>query len=225
MVRFIYCCPVLCLLGFLGIRIHGLPPLCQISGPFQFFREAVWDAWRTKVAGDRSSRTGFLGGRYLDFRGSLKLLSSPHLRGGDKGLFAQDFYLGVFGMDFFSALSEEKSFLVVSVVVLIAMDICFGSALVHPLFIFVRVLNFMVSCFVIRVLGLRVSFGMGGHLLSLVLVGFPLGLLQLMMLLVLGWRRFLGSYSEGICREWVPSDQFLDSVASSSVSDHPDVSD
>ena len=29
---------------------------------------------------------GFLGGRYLDFRGSLKLLSSPHLRGGDKGL-------------------------------------------------------------------------------------------------------------------------------------------
>ena len=29
---------------------------------------------------------GFRGCRYLDFRGSLKLLSSPHLRGGDKGL-------------------------------------------------------------------------------------------------------------------------------------------
>ena len=33
----------------------------------------------------------------------------------------------------------------------------------------------------------------------------------------------LGSYSENACREWVPSDQFLDSVASSGVSDHPDV--
>ena len=33
----------------------------------------------------------------------------------------------------------------------------------------------------------------------------------------------LGSYSEGVCREWVPSNHFLDSVASSDVSDHPDV--
>ena len=64
----------------------GLPALCQISSPFQFFREAVWDAWRTEVAGDLGSRAGFRGGRYLDFRGSLKLLSSPHLRRGDKGL-------------------------------------------------------------------------------------------------------------------------------------------
>ena len=64
----------------------GWPALCQISSPFQFFREAIWGAWRTKVAGDLSSRAGFRGGRYLDFRGSLKLLSSPHLRGGDKGL-------------------------------------------------------------------------------------------------------------------------------------------
>ena len=52
----------------------------------QFVREAIWGAWRTKVAGDLSSRAGFRDGRYLDFRGSLKLLSSPHLRGGDKGL-------------------------------------------------------------------------------------------------------------------------------------------
>ena len=66
----------------------GLPALCQVSSPFQFFRKAVWDAWRTKVAGDLSSRAAFQGGRYLDFRGSLKLLSSPHLRGGIKGLFA-----------------------------------------------------------------------------------------------------------------------------------------
>ena len=39
----------------------GLPALCQISSPFHFFRKAVWDAWRTKVAGDFSSRAGFSG--------------------------------------------------------------------------------------------------------------------------------------------------------------------
>ena len=91
-------------------------------------------------------------------------------------------------MDFFSALSEEKSFLVVSVEVLIAMDICFGSALIPPLFIFMRVLNFMVSGFELRVLGPGVFFGMGGYLNSLALVGLLLGLLRLMILLVQGWR-------------------------------------
>ena len=33
----------------------------------------------------------------------------------------------------------------------------------------------------------------------------------------------LGSYSEEVCREWVPSDHFFGDVASSDVSDHPDV--
>ena len=27
----------------------GLLALCQVSSPFQFFREAIWGAWRTKV--------------------------------------------------------------------------------------------------------------------------------------------------------------------------------
>ena len=49
---------------------------------FSFFRMAVWDAWRTKVAGDLCSRAGFRGGRYLDFRGSLMLLSRGILSGG-----------------------------------------------------------------------------------------------------------------------------------------------
>ena len=73
----------------------GLPALCQISSPLEFFRNCVWDAWRTKVAGDLSSRAGFRDGRYLDFRSSLKLLPSPHLRGEDKGLFAWHFVWGV----------------------------------------------------------------------------------------------------------------------------------
>ena len=37
------------------------------------------------------------------------------------------------------------------------------------------------------------------------------------------WERLLGSYSEEVCREWVPSDHFVGDVASSDVSDHPDV--
>ena len=57
----------------------GLPALCQISSPFHFFREPVWDAWRTEVAGDLSSRAGFRCGRYLDFRGFFEalIIASP----------------------------------------------------------------------------------------------------------------------------------------------------
>ena len=35
--------------------------------------------------------------------------------------------------------------------------------------------------------------------------------------------KFLGSYSEGDCREWFPPDHFVESVVSSDVSDHSDV--
>ena len=77
------------------------------------------------VAGDLGSRAGFRGGRYLDFRGSLKLLSSPHLRGGDKGLLRGILSGGVWNGFLLSIVRGE-------IVpcrfcgVLIAMDICFG---------------------------------------------------------------------------------------------------
>ena len=126
-------------------------------------------------------------------------------------------------MDFFSALSVEKSFLVVFVGDLMVMGICFGSVLILPLLMFVRVLSFMISCVLIGVLGLGVFFGMVGCLPLLVLVG------------LLPWATsdddiadarlegILGSYSEFVCREWVPSDRFLADLAASDVSDHPDV--
>ena len=98
------------------------------------------------------------------------------------------FFLGVFGTDFFLALSKEKSFLVVFVGVLIMMDTCFGSVLFLLLFIFVRVLSSVIFCFVIGVSGLGVFFGMVGYLLLLVLVGLLLGLPLVKTLLVLGWR-------------------------------------
>ena len=165
----------------------GLPALCQISCPFLFFREVVWDAWRTKVAGDLSSRAGVRGGRYLDFRGSLKLLSSPHLRGGDKGLLRGILSGSVWNGFLLSFVRGE----------IVPCRFCgspdgdghlFWECPHPPLFISGRALSFMISCLEMTDLGLGVFFGMDGYLLWLVLVGLPLGLLRLMMLLVLGWR-------------------------------------
>ena len=84
-------------------------------------------------------------GGYLDFRGSLKLLSSPHLRGGDKGLLRGILSGGVWNGISSWLCQREKSFRVVFVEVLIMMDTCFGSVLISPLFIFVRTLNFIIS--------------------------------------------------------------------------------
>ena len=97
---------------------------------------------------------------------------------------------GVFGIDFFSALSVEKSFLVVFVEDLMVMGICFGSVLILPLFTFVRVLSFMISCVLIGLLGPGVFFGMVGCLPLLALMGLLLGLLRMMILPMLGWREF-----------------------------------
>ena len=65
------------------------------------------------------------------------------------------------------------------------------------LFIFVRVLNFMIFCFVIGVLGLGVFFGMGGYLLLLV----PPLAASVDDVACARSERLLGSYSEGVCRE------------------------
>ena len=61
----------------------GLPALCQISSPLQFFRQAVWDAWTTKVAGDLSSRAGFSGWQVSGFSRFFEavILASPERRG------------------------------------------------------------------------------------------------------------------------------------------------
>ena len=105
---------------------------------------AMWDAWRTEVAGDLGSRAGFRCGRYLDFRGSFKLSSSPHLRGGDTGLLRGILSGGVWNGFLLGFVRGEVvpcrfcGFLIV-------MDICFGNVLISPLFIFVRALSFMIS--------------------------------------------------------------------------------
>ena len=63
-----------------------VPHLRMMSGPVQHFRSAILDAWRFSVFSRLSERKGFLGGEFADFQGSLQLLTSSHLRKGDKML-------------------------------------------------------------------------------------------------------------------------------------------
>ena len=64
----------------------GLPPLRMMTGPFQHFKEAIFAAWRGRVAGILTSRKGFRGGSLLDYNGTKQLLFSSHLRERDKML-------------------------------------------------------------------------------------------------------------------------------------------
>ena len=129
----------------------------------------------------------------------------------------------VFGMDFSLALSTEKSFHVVFVEVLIMMDICSGSVLILPLFVFVRVLSFRDLLLRDRSSWPRCLLW-HGWLPALACAGGASPWADSVDdIACAGLERLLGSCSEGVCREWVPPDQFVDSVTSSDVSDHPDV--
>ena len=61
-------------------------PFCMITRPVQHFRSAILDAWRFHVFARLSERKGFGGGDFVDFQGSLQLLTSSHLRERDKML-------------------------------------------------------------------------------------------------------------------------------------------
>ena len=189
----------------------GLPVLCQISSPFQFFREAIWGAWRTEVAGDLSSRAGFRGGRYLDFRGSLKLLSSPHLRGGDKGLLRGILSGGVWSGFLLSFVRGE----------IVPCRFCGGPdrdghlfwECPHPPLVQIR------ESVEFRDLLLRDRSSWPGCLLwhgwlpALACTGgaSPWAA-SAEDIACAGLERLSGSYSEGDCREWVPPDHFVDSI-------------
>ena len=64
----------------------GLPGLSLLAGPYQHFKAAIWDAWKSKVSFDMCQRQGFRGGPLLDIAGSLQLLHAPHVRERDKAL-------------------------------------------------------------------------------------------------------------------------------------------
>ena len=60
-----------------------LPPLRIMTGPVQHFQSAILDAWRFFVFSKLSEKKGFLSGEFADFRDSLQLLTSSHLRERD----------------------------------------------------------------------------------------------------------------------------------------------
>ena len=67
------------------IRV-SLPPLRMMAGPIQHFGAAILDAWRFHVFSRLAERKGFWGVEFADFKGSLQLLNSSHLRERDKML-------------------------------------------------------------------------------------------------------------------------------------------
>ena len=64
----------------------GLPRLPMIGGPYQHFHTAILDACRDQNSACLCRRKGFRGGPLLDFRGSMQLLFSSHVRERDKAL-------------------------------------------------------------------------------------------------------------------------------------------
>ena len=74
-----------CLDGFCWDR-PGLPQLPMIEGPYQHFQDSILNALRDLNAADLCRRQGFRGGPLLDFRGSMQLLDSSHVRDRDNAL-------------------------------------------------------------------------------------------------------------------------------------------
>ena len=71
--------------GFCWSR-PGLPRLPMMSGPYQHVQAAILDACRDLNSACLCRRKGFRGGPLLDFRGSMQLLFSSHVRDRDKAL-------------------------------------------------------------------------------------------------------------------------------------------
>ena len=74
------------LVGFAGIGRPGLPQLPMVEGPYKHFTDSILSAWRDSNSADLCRRKGFRGGLLLDFRRSMQLLDSSHVRDRDKAL-------------------------------------------------------------------------------------------------------------------------------------------
>ena len=52
----------------------------MLSGPYQHFKGAMFEAWMSKVAGILTFLMGFRGGPLFEYEGTQQLLFSSHLR-------------------------------------------------------------------------------------------------------------------------------------------------
>ena len=73
------------LVGFVGTGL-GCLSLPMVEGPYQHFQDSILGALRDLNAADLCKRKGSRGGPLLDFRGSMQLLDSSHVRDRDKAL-------------------------------------------------------------------------------------------------------------------------------------------
>ena len=73
------------LVGFSGIGLGCLScPWLMVL--ISILKDSIFSAWRDFNSADLCRRKGFLGGALLDFRGSMQLLDSSHVRNRDKAL-------------------------------------------------------------------------------------------------------------------------------------------
>ena len=166
----------------------GLPRLPVVSGPYQHFQAAILDACRDLNSACLCRRKGFRGGPLLDFRGSMQLLFSSHVRDRDEHCFGE-FFPVVFGMVFSLGRFREKTFLVVPVGVLMVMVTCFGIVPFPHWLLFGGDLSSMVLSVLIRLPGPGVFCGMVGCLrcLDLNLAVFGLWVFRMLLLSALRW--------------------------------------
>ena len=66
-----------------------------MTGPIQHFFSSILDAWRFRVFAHLAERKGFRSVQFADFKGSLQLRTSSHLRERDKMLLRAILYGGV----------------------------------------------------------------------------------------------------------------------------------
>ena len=125
------------LVGFVGIGLGCL-------SPYQHFKDSILS--------DLCRRKGFRGGPLLDFRGSMQLLGSSHVRDRDKALLRAILSGGVWN-GFLLQGAERKRSMSFFVGVRMGMVICFGSVLTPLWLLSERVLSFMTLSVWIRLVG------------------------------------------------------------------------
>ena len=109
----------------------SLPPLRMMTGPIQHFYSSILDAWRYGVFAKLSERQVFLGAEFADFRSSLQLLTSSHLRGRIKNVVKSHFVWGVWNGFLLGKAKKKVKMFLCRILWLreMVMVIYFGSAL------------------------------------------------------------------------------------------------
>ena len=115
-----------------------MPQLPMVEGHYQHFHDSILGALRDFNSADLCRRKGFRGGPLLDFRGSMQLLDSSHVRDRDKALLRAILSGGAWNGFLLGKVCEEKTFHVVFVGVRMEMVTCFGSVLSPPPLVGIR---------------------------------------------------------------------------------------